>query len=208
MDLFKILCKTGAMLMVLVMIIGCLAIVPNDASAASEDWVLEGEDTIERIAYASCELPDGRIFVVGGNNLTASLITNETWLFDPQTSEWDQVADCPLIIESSAAVAMPDGKVYLFGGMVSMTLITDLLIYDVATDTWSNGTALPQNTIMWEAAAIDDEVIMLVGGLDGDLLSDTTAKCFLYNTANSTFYPAPDLPDDRFWGAMTVFGSY
>jgi N-acetylneuraminic acid mutarotase len=207
MDLFKVLYKTGAILMVLVMMIGCLAIVPNDASAASTDWVLDSEDTIERIAYASCELPDGRIFVSGGCNLTAAAITNETWLFDPSTSEWEQVADCPLVMESGSAVAMPDGKVYVFGGMVSMVLISDLLIYDVATDTWSTGTALPQKTLMWGAVAISDDVIMLAGGLDGAYLTNVTAKCFFYNTENSTFCAAPDLPDTRFWGGMTVSGS-
>lgn len=206
--MFKVLCKTGAMLMVLVMIIGCLAIVPNDVSAASTDWVLEDDDSIERIAYASCELPDGRIFVSGGYNLASSTITNETWLFDPSTSEWQKVANCPLLMESGSAVAMPDGKVYVFGGMVSMVLISDLLIYDIATDTWSTGAALPQKTIMWGAVAINDHVIMLVGGMDGTTFSDVTDKCFFYSTVNSTFYSAPVLPNERFWGGIVVSNSY
>lgn len=184
-----------------------MVFVPAGAAAEDVDWVVNDASPIKRLVSACAELPDGRIFISTGNNMSTGTITNETWLYDPYDKTWEQVADCLNITESGTAVAMPDGKVYLFGGMYGGYLNDHVIIYDVASDTWSYGSYMAEKVTIAEAVAIDDHRILVAGGLTDPYLNSATEHCWIYDTESSLFTPAADLPDDRCCGSMVVYGN-
>lgn len=190
-----------ALPMILVVMM-CLSMVSSAPSAAAAEvyWVLEGQSPDQRTAFVSAELPDGRLFVSMGFNRSASDHLNDSWIFDPYTMDWARAADSPNDTESSTGACLPDGKVYVFGGYSpDHGFLSDLLIYDSVTDSWSTGPVLPSNNTFSRAVAIDDDHIMLVSG------TDTKTSCYIYCASNSTFYSVQDLPNDRFGGALVKF---
>ena len=192
--------------LVLAVMLLSTGLVPATAAAEDVDWVVNDTAPIERIVFAYAELPDGRIFISTGNDRNTSAITNETWLYDPYEKTWERVADCLNITESSTAVAMPNGKVYLFGGMYGY-LNDHVLEYDVASDTWSYGVYLAEKVMIAEAVALDDRYILLAGGLTTPFLSDATEHCWIFDTVSGLFTPAADLPYGVYCGSMVVYGN-
>ncbi len=85
--------------------------------------------------YSGAGAHDGtNFFVMGGN----SPATNVCWRWDG--ASWSQMANMPLSIGNIQA-AYYNGKIYIPGGYTPYR--PDLSIYDVATNTWSYGPAMP-----------------------------------------------------------------
>ncbi|HOO04164.1 MAG TPA: hypothetical protein PLJ11_05520 [Methanomassiliicoccales archaeon] len=169
--------------------------------AAPQDWVLEGQITGERSAFVSAELPDGRTFVALRYNVTGEVFRNDTWLLDPADMTWERLADSPVGTEGSAG-AYADGKVYVFGGLLSnFSYITTVLIYDLATDEWSTGPALSGTGVFMRAATIDGTCILIAGGWHHGF-----EKCYAFDTRTGAFEAAPDMPEGRAAGAMVAYG--
>jgi len=175
------------------------------ASAASADWTVHDTAPIVRIVYAFAQLPDGRIFISSGADLEPPpALTAETWIYDPYAKSWDQKADISSITESSCCAAMPDGNVYVFGGM-NGPLLTHALVYDVAADAWSEGPELPTGLMLSEAAAVDDHRILIAGGTTTAYFANTTAACWMFDTDTGTFTALANMPEERCCGMMAVY---
>jgi hypothetical protein len=99
---------------------------------------------------------------------------------------------------------MPDGKVYFFGGIWmdqdAMVLVyqEEVLIYDVLEDTWTTGAARPDQMSAMEAAPLDEERILVMGGLDSGL-HDSDA-CYIYDTVTDSYVMTDPLPGPRGFG--------
>ncbi len=179
--------------------------VPGTA-AGGADWVVHDTAPIERIVYAYAQLPDGRIFVASGADIDGTpTLTNETWIYDPEAKSWEQKADMN-ISESACCAAMPDGNVYVFGGM-NGPLLTHVLVYDVAGDTWSEGPELPTGLILSEAAAVNDHQVLIAGGATTGYFANTTAACWMFDTDTGDFTALADMPAARCCGMMAISGS-
>ncbi len=180
------------------------ATAPSGTAASGVEWVAHDTAPIDRLVYAYAQLPDGRIFIAAGADVSDMVLDDETWIYDPQAMLWEQVADCPYSVESSCSVAMPDGNVYLFGGMDG-PMLENALIYDVADDTWSEGPALPTDLLIAEAVAMDDHRILIAGGLAGMWFSNCTKQCWIFDTVAGDFTAAADMPVDRCCGMMAAY---
>jgi len=90
----------------------------------------------------------------------------------------------------------------VFGGLLSnYSSATNVLTYDLATDEWSTGPALPDTGTFIRAAAIDGTHILVAGGWDHG-----REKCYVFDAGTEAFDAAPDLPDGRAGGAMVAYG--
>lgn len=181
------------------------AAAPSVAAAGDVEWVVHDTAPIDRLVSACAELPDGRIFIAAGCDVSDMVLVNDTWIYDPEAKSWEQMADCPYTVESSCSVAMPDGNVYLFGGMDG-PMLENALIYHVANDTWNEGPALPTDLLIAEAVAMDDHRILIAGGLAGMWFSNCTDACWIFDTVTGDFVAAADMPADRCCGMMAAYG--
>jgi len=181
------------------------AAAPSVAAAGEVEWVVHDTAPIDRIVYAYAELPDGRIFIASGVDVSEMTMVNDTWIYDPETKSWAQMADCPDEVESSCSVAMPDGNVYLFGGYNGM-MLEKALIYHIANDTWSEGPVLPTDLMIAEAVALDDHRILIAGGLAGMWFTDCTKASWIFDTVTGDFTAAADMPADRCCGVTAAYG--
>ena len=194
--------KILVLLLVMMMGLSLLSLTPS-VKADTVDWMLEGQSPGERTSFVSAELTDGRVFVALGYNSSATEHINDTWIFDPYEVTWTQVADSPVMTESSTGAYL-NGTVFIFGGMLSnYTHMLTVLMYDVEADTWSTGPAMPRTGTYFQSVAIDDRYIMVVGGG-----TSNTEKCYLFDTVTMTFTDAPDLPDGRAGGTLVMFDNY
>ncbi|HOO04565.1 MAG TPA: hypothetical protein PLJ11_07590, partial [Methanomassiliicoccales archaeon] len=184
-----------------------LSIAPS-SSASAPEWEELGDMPVG-LTHATCvELLDGRVLVtLGGDG--DEVPSDLTWLYDPKTDGWSEGADAPAPFMGAEGVAMPDGKVYVFGGLWmdqdTMTLVrqTEVLIYDVGDDTWTTGTAVPGQLSLTEVAALDDERVLLAGGMDADM--QATDACLIYDTVSGAFEAAAPLPAPRNTGVAFAY---
>jgi hypothetical protein len=109
-----------------------------DASGSYVDgtWSPLASMSLERLYYGSAVLPDGRVFLVGGEYSGPLGISNDTntgEIYDPLTNSWTPIANFPQSRFGDDPVTMlPDGRV--LGGYL---LGPETYIYDPATNSWT-----------------------------------------------------------------------
>jgi hypothetical protein len=120
----------------------CYMLTP-DASGnyANGTWTQVASMHDQRHSYGSAVLPDGRLFVVGGETNDSGIIVNipNAEIYDPVANTWTEVAPFPLLPPPSHAgdlnaMLLPNGKVLVDNNGDGRTEI-----YDPATNTWSPG---------------------------------------------------------------------
>ena len=103
----------------------------------------------------SCVL-NGRFYVVGGvkcNKLQVLEMSEENEF------TWSVKADLP-VLRDSAACAVVDGELWLMGGLNRALGETDsVFVYDIESDSWAAGPALPQK--LRGCAAVHEEKVYL-----------------------------------------------
>ena len=172
-------------------------------ATATGGWEELGDMPFQTTMFSYAHLPDGKILFNGGMKESGSP-SDETWLYDPEDDSWAQGAPSPVATYHSDAVAMPDGKVYLFCGQDANSQYDhDIMVYDVANDTWDQLPWFHDLGFGREAAALDDERIILAGGhIDDSIVK--TAECHIYNIRTNTVSEGPSLPDARISGALVM----
>lgn len=116
---------------------------------------------------------DGLIYVFGGKNLSSDLsFVAPVQIYDPATDSWTTGSNMTEPVTIGNAVAMPNGLIYVIGGMNSSALssVTDeVQIYDPSTDTWTAGAPLPDMLYAGMAFALGSNTIVYAGGSDPSL---------------------------------------
>ncbi|MEZ4719468.1 MAG: kelch repeat-containing protein [Caldilineaceae bacterium] len=112
---------------------------------------------------------DGKIYVIGGAVANESpwgyditMPTDTVLVYDPDAGTWSYLAPLPQPISGGAAAGI-DGKIYFFGGNTWSRYLDSVLIYDVATNSWSSGPTIPTGTRAYADAATLDDRIYLTG---------------------------------------------
>jgi hypothetical protein len=104
----------------------------NTGSYVNGTWSQLASMTSTRVYYPSNVLPDGRVFVAGGEYGQG---TNKGEVYDPVADAWTSTPNGPLgDIGDVPSTTLPDGRVlvgYRFDGRTN--------IYDPATNTWMPG---------------------------------------------------------------------
>jgi hypothetical protein len=114
-----------------------------DASGdyANGSWSKLETSNVGRLFYGSAVLPDGRVFIVGGEVATDKNETNSAEIYDPSTGHWKVAASYPESNFGDGPVeVLFDGKV-LAGSQFS----NKTYIYDPSTDTWSTNKPTTKN---------------------------------------------------------------
>jgi N-acetylneuraminic acid mutarotase len=148
-------------LCLLVAVAGMVLVRPGLAHTASGPWSTVASMPTARWGLAAAAGSDGRIYAIGGGNLSGLLSTVEA--YSPSTNSWSSVAPMPTARTGLAAVTGSDGRIYAIGGSDGSHPLRTVEAYDPSTNTWS--TVAPMPTARSVAAATGrDGRIYAIGG--------------------------------------------
>ncbi len=160
----------------------------------------------------TAESDDGiSLFVIGGGIGGGLIPTNVVRNYDSTTDTWTTVAPIPIspgVRAFGSAVRVPapaDGgsgsQIYVFGGFDGNSVLNSTWIYDIASDSWSQGANMPAARF-GPGVATDGAVIWVIGGFD---LSSDWNTVWQYDPVSDSwttgFAPMP-IPRGRIHGAF------
>jgi len=110
----------------------------------SYPWKACGNLPAQHTADPAVVFYDNALYVIGGSRVGIALL-DEAWKFNLATGEWTALASMPTARDHLGGGAY-DGKIYVFMGNTGSVLGADTTvnIYDISGDSWSLGTASPQ----------------------------------------------------------------
>ena len=130
---------------------------------------------------------DGRIYVFGGVNSSASM-NNVTQIYDPETDIWTSGAAVPLGVWEAKATSLESGEIIVVGGEGALT---NTQIYDIVDDSWSAGGSLP-GAVFAGALLPGDYYSYYIGGSEpGYAAVDSVYIYSGYSDSWSTIDPMP-----------------
>ena len=139
---------------------------------------------------------DNKLYIAGGQSADATpIVYDQVSRYDSTTNTWSNVAPLPVPV-SQAATGAANGKIYVAGGFIGGTSVTNALrIYDIATNTWTSGANMPTSPgVEAAAAAVVNGKFYVMGGDDFNNGLNTT---FIYDIATNTWTTGATLPDMR-----------
>jgi DNA-binding CsgD family transcriptional regulator/N-acetylneuraminic acid mutarotase len=129
-----------------------------------------------------------QIFAIGGESLEGISALNQS--YSTRNNRWSQHAPKPTAVKNTQAIELA-GKIYIFGGEIKNSLVTDILeVYDIQSDTWVSKAKAPIALSRY-AATMYEGKIYYFGGWDGE---KTVAKSLIYDPESDTWAYAADSP--------------
>lgn len=145
--------------------------------------------SVARFNHSAVALDDGRILVLGGNQLSSA----ET--YDPVANTFSPAGAMNAVHGlGHRAVKLPDGKVLVLGGdggTIQPTAVAEL--FDPSTNQFTRIADMTTTRMLHFAVADEDDGTVLIGGgqdASGDLLASTE----VYDPVTKTFAPSGDMP--------------
>ncbi len=123
----------------------------------------------------------GKIYYIGGGNLTYSGADNEQYVYTPYTGQWTTIANIPTPVTGNVAESYQDSLIYCIGGGWD-TYLQTVQVYRLRTNTWTTATSLPSGKGRRSfAGGLDGNKIFVACGYANGFKND-----FLIGTISST----------------------
>ncbi len=139
----------------------------------------------------------GTIFVMGGRAETGAQgfyqPTNIVEYYTPSTGKWT-IGPSMIIPRSSAAAAVVDSKIYIFGGTsnnIHGSFLTSFEKFDPDTNTWTNIGDMPIGRFSEVALSVNNRIYIL-GGYTTDY--KRTTRIDIYDPSTNTWSQGQDMP--------------
>ncbi len=142
------------------------------------------------------------LFAMGG--IAQGSTVNTAFRFDSASGVWHSIASMPLAVSGTEA-AFIKGKIYVPGGVQESGLvITNLQLYDIASNSWSQKLEAPTAS-QWFALATETEngMIYRVGGSRRNFTAPIS-DVLVYDTKANSWEQLPEMPEPRY-GHEAVF---
>jgi hypothetical protein len=160
---------------------------------AADEWT--EREQVPR-AYASF-VPvsvGGKVLIPGGLDADLNAV-NDLWQYDPATDAWTELAPLPFGFVLGGAVVL-ENEVYLVGGFKvhsddeEAPSDRDMLVYNVATDTWRTAPDMPHWRALYATDAVEGHVTAFFGVTEaGAPLVD------FYDPEQDQWFPGTDPPE-------------
>lgn len=148
--------------------------------------------------YRAGSATDGTyIYIFGGSDAAP---VNDMWRWDPADGTWTPLAPMPTAKMSHQGVYY-NGKIYVPGGYTGSAHLTEIAIYDIATDTWTTGAAEP-TARTGTTVAFDNRVYVFAGNPGP---SDET---LIYDIALDSWSYGAQMPVATTYGRAIAVGAY
>ena len=114
----------------------------STGSYTNGTWSTLQSSSVGRLFYASDLLPDGRVYVAGGEDATDKDNSISGEIYNPATNQWSNIANYPKsVVADGISETLPGGR-----NLQGSPYTGNLHIYNPATNQWSNGPTLPTAT--------------------------------------------------------------
>src|SRR6266850_2200854 len=133
---------------------------------------------VERRGHSATLLEDGRVLIVGGDNLTGMVSQPE--VVDPVSQTSSLVAASTTARTDHTATRLSDGRVLVVGGRGQSGSLTSSDIYNPLTATFTTGPSLTTPRSGHTATVLADGKILIAGG-------DAGGSAELYNPTTENF---------------------
>lgn len=138
----------------------------------SDTWS-RGTPKSTPVAYVAAALLGDRIFVPGGcADGGEALALAEA--YRPATDTWEKVPSLPHPL-CAYALAVHEGRIYLFGGTDGDSYLADTLVYIPEEGRWEERSPMPQPRALAAAAPLEGKIYVVGGYRDGRELTTCTA---------------------------------
>ena len=122
---------------------------------------------------------DNKIYVIGGQLENDGAMTSVVEVYNPSVDLWTTRSPMPTARECD--VALIDDKIYAFGGYDGLSGLTNVEIYDIENDSWSNASDMPYDLSAYHLASFEN-FVFLFGDYD-----DHIDEVNMYNANNDSW---------------------
>lgn len=126
----------------------------------------------------------GDIYIIGGSD------SNTAYKFNISTGANELIAPIPHY-RTNKQLAYHGGKIYAIGGNVSNAIYANNQIYDIATNTWTQGTPIPLQRNMAACLVKNDKIYVICGASGPNLHSNINSVYDISTDSWTTLAPAP-----------------
>lgn len=184
---------------------------------------------VPRSAHSATLLDDGRVLVVGGEDIVTRDPLSSVEIFDPVSETWESGPSLPVPRSNHRAVRLKDGRVLVVGGGRSapigaasgIDVLSSALIYDPERDRWSTTGSLHEGRSHFGAVLLPSGKVLVAGGGSGEHehgsecsgasqcgpLGDTLDSAELYDPATGEFSPTGSMHEARSLFTLTALSS-
>jgi N-acetylneuraminic acid mutarotase len=135
----------------------------------------------------------GKVYSIAGFNGSANVASS--YVYDPSSQQWSQIADAPQALEAPAG-AFLNGKMYVVGGWDSSgNASSTVYAYDPSSGSWAQEASLPA-PLSAPAATVLNGQLYVVGGCTTGNCSPTSNAVYRYDPSGNSWsqlanYPTP-----------------
>ena len=173
----------------------------------SKENIPSGKFDVGTTTYTSGTSPNDTsyIYTIGGVNAATGAVSKSVYKFNTKTEQWSKGADLTVGRYTASAFTY-NSKIFYIGGYHPkgqnfFLPVDNVSIYDIATDTWSEGAPMPVALGDYGAGQYKDSLIYLIGGLDG---TESLSSVYIYNASADTWTTATNMPTDRYGFAAGI----
>jgi WD40 repeat protein len=135
-------------------------------------------------------LPNGKVLVAGGANVTSFIGLRGAELYDPASGTW--TATGSMLTERCAftLTLLPNGKVMAAGGFGTNDVVSTAELYDPATGQWTSTGSLHEPRGTHTATRLPDGKVLVAGGTGVSRAANsdpTLAGAEIYDPASGTW---------------------
>jgi len=84
----------------------------------------------------------GKIYYIGGGNITYTSSSSEQYVYDPSNGHWTTITNIPVPVTGNVAESYGDSLIYCIAGGWD-TYLTTVQVYRIASNSWTTATSLP-----------------------------------------------------------------
>jgi N-acetylneuraminic acid mutarotase len=120
------------------------------------------------------QLHDGRVLVLGGEDVTDGFPVATTQLFDPVTNTWSYGPDMSVGRIGATATTLRNGQVLVAGGLgPKLDALNSAELLDPSSMRWRQTTPLSQTRFSQSATLLPNGKVLLVGGIVNGSISSS-----------------------------------
>jgi hypothetical protein len=164
----------------------------------SDTWTYTGSMKEARQRFPACILPDGRVVVLGGltgvDNGSTVPTSNGCEIYDPKSGVWSSLPTVPERVESMPILVLPNGKIFISGGLDGSTGVTSNLAFLLDPNTGKYQKLASMPSAVWAQIVFYDSIhgqVLLQGGGFGGLNGGYPSITQVYDIATDTWHLGP-----------------